>query len=277
MQLGGVGPDSGSEEVRYSDVGMFGGAPFDLVVRATSAVTRYAAEADGGYSGCEGAFGKLKVRSGSSVDLRFSFERPSGASVTLPRFFFSAFDLADEDDRLVVNGFSSYDIPIVARAATDQSADNTAAVPLEGLTQVASGLPVTLSTVYPYDTDWGGRTCSDGIIDPPNCGSWCSSHCATNHLCTQASPCNWLALTLPASTKVGKVAIYNRRDSYPNIPNIQSWLGEVEVWLGSSPGGTDGIKCGTVTYDAAHEPNPYVRSRPRAHTTYTPLGLMTLT
>ena len=139
--------------------------------------------------------------------------------------------------------------------------------PLAGLTQVASSaLSATLSTVYPY-ANWQASKCSDGTIDPPNCGSWCLSHCATDHQqCTQANPCNWLALALPASTSVGKVAVYNRRDSYPNIPNIQSWLGELEVWLGTAAGSTDGIKCGTASFDAAHEPAPYVRTRTRHRT-----------
>ena len=45
---------------------------------------------------------------------------------------------------------------------------------------------------------------------------------------------NWLAVRVPSGTRVGPVAIYNRRDDASHA----SWLGSVEVWLGSAPGNT---------------------------------------
>ena len=55
--LGGLGPDSGPEEIRYVGIGSLNGRPFDLIVKAT---TSYYTEASFS-NGCSGLFGAINV------------------------------------------------------------------------------------------------------------------------------------------------------------------------------------------------------------------------
>lgn len=73
---------------------------------------------------------------------------------------------------------------------------------------------------------------------------------------TETAPnTNWLAVQLPDQTRVGFVAVYNRRD----FSSIQHWLGSFEVSLGSAPADPNGVVCGTGAYDANMDQSlPYV-------------------
>ena len=64
---------------------------------------------------------------------------------------------------------------------------------------------------------------------------------------------NWLAVRPAAGTKIGVIAMYNRRDY------LATGLGSIQVWLGSAPGDTSsGESCGSVSYTATAEPSPYL-------------------
>ena len=65
---------------------------------------------------------------------------------------------------------------------------------------------------------------------------------------------NWLSVQVPANTRIGYVAIYNRRDHNSHL------MGSVQLWLSSSSGApsANAIMCGETSYDALHEPDPYM-------------------
>ena len=91
-------------------MGRYNDASFDLVVVATSSVTRWASgSGDNGYSGCSGSMGKVGIRAGSVTNLRFEFQdSTTHAAVTLPNFVFSVFDLdGNGNERVVMNGFTT--------------------------------------------------------------------------------------------------------------------------------------------------------------------------
>ena len=112
--LGGLGPDTGSEELRFSRIGHVNGRYVDLsivvldiaqTVAALSAST-YADRWDYDYTdapyiaantannGCFGLFGQVNVRQGSSVTLELQFrDHYSDALVELPAFRLSFFDV----------------------------------------------------------------------------------------------------------------------------------------------------------------------------------------
>merc|ERR1719210_1634384 len=88
--LGGVGPDSGSEEIRYKHVGNSSGRPFDLVVKA---ISKYQCN-DRQRNGLSGKYGVINLKAGSKTDFRFSFkDSATGAPVVLEAFHFSVLDL----------------------------------------------------------------------------------------------------------------------------------------------------------------------------------------
>ena len=58
-----------------------------------------------------------------------------------------------------------------------------------------------------------------------------------------------------ASTPIGYVAVYNRRDRYAYL------LLEIQVWVSTTAGDITSAQatlCGSAQYDASHEPQPYV-------------------
>jgi hypothetical protein len=129
--LGGWGPTTGPEEIRYEAVGNADGTPIDLVVRATSAYeTTQATE-----NGCDGNtnhFGVLGVRPGTEVDLQFEFQNStSGAPLTLGSFYFSFFDFDERKranvkggkEQLTVWGFDKFALDSETVAVTDCMAD----------------------------------------------------------------------------------------------------------------------------------------------------------
>jgi len=70
---------------------------------------------------------------------------------------------------------------------------------------------------------------------------------------------NWLSVELASDTRVGEVAVVNRNDN----ADLAAWLGDFEVWVGGSAGGTTpptATKCGEASYDAQVNARPYVIS-----------------
>ena len=64
----------------------------------------------------------------------------------------------------------------------------------------------------------------------------------------------WLSVRLPpGGLRIGAVAVYNRRSGPKRL------LGNIEVWVGTQMGDRNHF-CGSATYDAAKEPQPYVVS-----------------
>ena len=103
----------------------------------------------------------------------------------------------------------------------------------------ATVVAVTMSTTY--NGDFVGSRCIDGSL---------TTLCATS---VTSDSANWIAVRLAAGTRVGPVALYNRRDG------LGSWLGSVEVWAGGLPGDAANL-CGTASYTASAEPEPYLLS-----------------
>jgi len=115
--LGGRGPDSGDEEIRYQRVGMRppGSRPFDLVVRAKGSYESNAAHFK---NGLHGSFGLVNIDAPSDASLIFSFEdSQTREPVVLDKFHFTFFDIDQsrkEDvpwftqEQLFVDGFASY-------------------------------------------------------------------------------------------------------------------------------------------------------------------------
>jgi hypothetical protein len=88
--LGGVGPDGGNAEIRFSNVAMTSGGSVDLVV--TNSTMYYGKNLErNGESDC---FGQINVKAGSSVKLSFRFvQTGTSESVKLPRSFFTVYDI----------------------------------------------------------------------------------------------------------------------------------------------------------------------------------------
>ena len=86
--LGGLGPTTGRQEMRYRAVGSIDRRKIDLVVRAT---TWYAGKVLA--NGCDGQFGTLGVYEGTGTDFEFQFQDTStGEPVVLPHYYFTFFD-----------------------------------------------------------------------------------------------------------------------------------------------------------------------------------------
>ena len=110
--LGGLGPQTGAEVIRYPGVGSVSGQSIDLVVSAT---TSYFSPNAAQYNGCGPGMGFIHVHDGNSVGLEFRFEDSStGSSVTVPAFQFAFFDLDRANratwrvERVRVEGYASY-------------------------------------------------------------------------------------------------------------------------------------------------------------------------
>jgi hypothetical protein len=110
--LGGAGPDSGSETLKYSNVF----SNIDLVIFATSPYTPNLLNANGGvlHNGLHADFGVINMACDGSVDLTFKFtDSTTGQTVTPAPFLFTWFDsdhgMAHESrESITISGFSSY-------------------------------------------------------------------------------------------------------------------------------------------------------------------------
>jgi len=110
--LGGAGPDSGSEDLVFGDV-----APnTKLVVTATSAYTPNMLNPSGGVlrNGAREGFGVINMASGSSVDLTFSFvDTRDGSRKTMDNFVITFFDgdhgmAHDSRESITIKDMSSF-------------------------------------------------------------------------------------------------------------------------------------------------------------------------
>ena len=107
--LGGAGPGSGADEMRFSSAGKGkGGSAVDLVVTATGAYT----PGQPSLNRVSEKVANINVKVGSSVNLRFRFvDQTSGAEVVLAAVFVSFFDIDHNPgfkEMLTVHGFDRY-------------------------------------------------------------------------------------------------------------------------------------------------------------------------
>jgi hypothetical protein len=117
--LGGLGPDSGAQELRYGGVGSKDGSPFDLVITVASG-SSYAKGS--GANGCHSSqrYMRLAVARGTTTAFDFALRDAStNALVSLPNFDVVVLDLDKQTDAiyetLAVTGHASYTVD----AATD--------------------------------------------------------------------------------------------------------------------------------------------------------------
>lgn len=115
--LGGAGPDGGILEMRYQEIGLFQGQPYDMVVTATSPYTA-SNNGENGFEcgnvadGCiNGRYAQINVAKGTSVDLTVSFQDSVTLSpVTLGSFLFSIHDIdqfsSAVQEKVYITGFS---------------------------------------------------------------------------------------------------------------------------------------------------------------------------
>jgi len=84
--LGGVGPDSGEEGIRYGAVTKVNDRTVDLIVNAMGPYQKY----DPAVNGVNGLLGKINLYHERNVDLKFSFvDAETSAPVThFPIFFY---------------------------------------------------------------------------------------------------------------------------------------------------------------------------------------------
>jgi len=88
--LGGVGPDSGDEVLKYDNAAAVDGKILDLVVKQVGG--DYAAKGD--KNGRSGQFGVINMQSGSNIDLEFSFvDHLTGNPVSLEGVGITFYDL----------------------------------------------------------------------------------------------------------------------------------------------------------------------------------------
>jgi hypothetical protein len=93
--LGGVGPDEGAEEIRYSNAAVVNGRAVDLVLTTDGTFT----PSKPSRNGKTGAFGRLNVKCGTSVSVKMRVvDSESGDPVTLERVALTWYDL-DEGKR----------------------------------------------------------------------------------------------------------------------------------------------------------------------------------
>ena len=92
--LGGVGPDSGDQSIRYGTVGVSDGQPFDLLVDVARG-SNYSAPEGSEDNGAYGKYGQINLGQGTRAKLRFRYLKAGSMEpVTLPqvRWNFYEFD-----------------------------------------------------------------------------------------------------------------------------------------------------------------------------------------
>lgn len=91
--LGGVGPDDGAEEIRFSNAAAVKGQVLDLIIKSTGAGYRAKNPAANGKSK-SGAFGVINLKTKNEVDLEFSWvDSTTGAAVRLDQVAISFYDI----------------------------------------------------------------------------------------------------------------------------------------------------------------------------------------
>jgi hypothetical protein len=107
--LGGQGPDSGTEGIRYANVIQMNDRNVDLIVNALTPYERFHRSTNG----LNGRVGKINLYHERDVDLRFSFvDAQTDAPVTMGAFTLSVFDLDEGPDgtakeTVTAGGFTS--------------------------------------------------------------------------------------------------------------------------------------------------------------------------
>ena len=94
----------------------------------------------------------------------------------------------------------------------------------------------------PYSSAYGASKAIDGSL---------RTSCLS-----RSRPANWLSVEVAAGTPIGYVAIRNA-----HVSRWQPWLGNVEIWLGTSMGDSSSasaVKCGETSYDRANRGQSYV-------------------
>ena len=90
--MGGQGPDTGAEELRFGNVGVYNGRPFDAVLKTVGS-SYVKGNGDNG-CGASGKFGKLVMRRSQEVSFHLTFrDSLSDRLVTLPAFRLSFLDI----------------------------------------------------------------------------------------------------------------------------------------------------------------------------------------
>jgi len=93
--LGGTGPGQGASEIRYARAGLYHGVDVDLVVTTDGAYTANEAQ----MNGAKKDMGRINVKSGTSVSLKFSLVASQTQDpVTVPKFAITVFDM-DEGNK----------------------------------------------------------------------------------------------------------------------------------------------------------------------------------
>lgn len=107
--LGGKGPDSGTEGIRYANVITLNERQVDLVVNALTPYERFRRSTNG----LNGRVGKINLYHDGNVDLKFSWvDAETDEPVTMGQFTMSVFDLDEGPDgtakeTLTAGGFTS--------------------------------------------------------------------------------------------------------------------------------------------------------------------------
>merc|ERR1719163_1121696 len=90
--LGGVGPDAGVEEIKFSQAAAVKGQILDLIIKGSGAYKSKNPSANGKSN--SGAFGVINLKAKSSVDLEFSWvDSTTGAAVSLDQVAISFYDI----------------------------------------------------------------------------------------------------------------------------------------------------------------------------------------
>jgi len=109
--MGGQGPDSGAEELRFGSVGVFNGRPFDAVLTTSGSYVK--GNGDNG-CGASGKFGKLVMRRSQEARFTMTFrDSVTDAPVTLPAFRLSFLDIDAGSsptwkEQISVSGYEEY-------------------------------------------------------------------------------------------------------------------------------------------------------------------------
>lgn len=91
--LGGVGPDAGAEEIRFSNAAAVKGQVLDLIIKSTGTGYKAKNAASNGKSK-SGTFGVINLKAKSNVDLEFSWvDSTTGNSVALDQVAISFYDV----------------------------------------------------------------------------------------------------------------------------------------------------------------------------------------
>ena len=173
--LGGLGPDSGVEELRFKGVGQFNGSSIDMVFTNTSAYRGYfngASVNDDGiaFNGCEKKrqIATIGINYGSDTGFLLEFrDSTTNKIVILPGFYFSMLDIDGYEksaEKLVIDGYASYVVTSPSNVIVGEG-----------------DCPTTFESCQPKPTDPVAKQCTV----PSHQGASCPN--ATREGCDQAT------------------------------------------------------------------------------------------